>query len=59
MRPTCVSGKVCYTKREAQGAINAIYRNRKKGSKRYRRHRPDNLRCYQCPDCNHHHLTSH
>jgi hypothetical protein len=61
MHPTCSTGKVCFTKRAAQGAINATYRNHHpKGSRRARRRsRPDNLRTYHCSHCNFYHLTSH
>ena len=54
------SGKKCFTKKEALGAINATYKNnRTNGWRRQRRNRPDNLRAYHCPDCNFHHLSSH
>jgi hypothetical protein len=58
----CIAtGKICFTKREAHGAINEIYRNRngRGGRCRQRRNRPDTMRSYHCDFCNYFHLSSH
>jgi hypothetical protein len=46
-----VCTKKPYTKRDAQGAINARLKGRMKHGK------PDHLRTYHCPACNAWHLT--
>ena len=50
----CPSGKVCFTKRDAQAA-----KNRRTGSSRRRRRRSTQkyLRIYECHLCGHWHLT--
>jgi hypothetical protein len=42
-----------YSKRDAQGALNA----RMRGRKGHRHNRPDHLRIYHCDHCNAWHLT--